>query len=442
MSRNFIRKVPLILFGICLILSNTTRGQSLRILNLEEAILMGIAHSKALQSDSINLQLADSKIIQGKNTQLPQVSLSSSFIRISDNITPFKVSFPTGDVVLNPQILNQSYNSLQARQLIFAGGKVRYGNEILAFDKQAIYFDMQRNRADISYTIATLWYNLFSVKQSKKIVQASTELLENQRKDAENLVNQGILLANDLLKIALAITNLQSNLSDIDNTEVLLKYNLCILTGLDIKSNFDIPDTLPAAEQQQGGLDQYLEKALKNRAELKGLSIRKEQAFMGAKISKSNYLPTISAGGSINYNQPEQRVFPNQEKLTGTWNIGVFFSWNLTDLYTNKEKLQESKLAISKINSAIDQAKEGIQIEVNTDYNNYLQAKRKIEIANKAIEQATENFRVEQNKFQTQTTTSTDFLNANTLLLQAKLNLTTATANAALAYQKLLKSIN
>ncbi len=442
MNRNFIRKIPLILFGICLIFSNITKAQSLRILNLEEAILMGIAHSKALQSDSINLQLADSKIIQGKNTQLPQVSLSSSFIRISDNITPFKVSFPTGDVALNPQILNQSYNSLQARQLIFAGGKVRYGNEILAFDKQAIYFDIQRNKADVSYTIATLWYNLFSVKQSKKIVQASAELLENQRKDAENLVNQGILLANDLLKIALAITNLQSNLSDLDNTEILLKYNLCILTGLDTKNNFDIPDTLPAAVQQQDGLDQYLEKALKNRAELKGLSIRREQAFMGAKISKSNYLPTISAGGSINYNQPEQRVFPNQEKLTGTWNVGVFFSWNLTDLYTNKEKLQESKLAISKINSAIAQAKEGIQIEVNTDYNNYLQAKRKIEIANKAIEQATENFRVEQNKFQTQTTTSTDFLNANTLLLQAKLNLTTATANAALAYQKLLKSIN
>jgi outer membrane protein len=90
----------------------------------------------------------------------------------------------------------------------------------------------------------------------------------------------------------------------------------------------------------------------------------------------------------------------------------------------------------------VSQAKEGILMEVNADYNNYLQAKRKIQLANKAVEQATENFRVEQNKFRSNTTTATEFLNANTLLVQSQINLTTAVANAALAYEKLLKSIN
>ena len=104
--------------------------------------------------------------------------------------------------------------------------------------------------------------------------------------------------------------------------------------------------------------------------------------------------------------------------------------------------MRESNLAFLKLNTVMDQAKEGIRLEVNGDYNNYLQAKRKIQLANKAVEQATENFRVEQNKFRSNTTTATEFLTANTLLIQSQINLTTVTANAELAYQKLIKSIN
>lgn len=442
MKENFIRKIPLLFLGIGLAFSNIIQAQTPRILTLEDAISLGVAHSKSLALDNYNLQLADSKILQNKNAKLPQIGVNLSYVRVSDNITPFKVNFPTGEVTLNPQILNQSYNSLQIRQLLWAGGKVKYGDELLALDKKAIYFDIQKNQLEIASTMTGLWYNLFTVKQSKKIIQANIELLNNQKKDAENFVKQGIILGNDLLKIELAVTNLASNLSDISTTENLLKYNLSTLAGLVSKMEIDIPETLPNTEQENDNLDVYLEKAFKNRAELKGLSIRKEQVNIGQKIAQSNFLPTLSASGSVNYDMPNQRVFPNVASLTGTWNVGVSLNWNLTDLYSNKEKVKESNLSYLKMNTVIEQAREGILLEVNADYNNYLQAKQKIQLANKSVEQATENFRVEQNKFQSNTTTSTDFLNANTLLLQSKINLTTVVANAGLAYRKLLKSIN
>lgn len=442
MKENFIRRIPLLILGIWLATIISAHAQNSKILTLDEAIFLGITHSKSVQLDSINLQLADSKILQNTQSKLPQVGLNLSYVRISDNITPFKVAFPQGDVILNPQILNQSYNSLQIRQLLWAGGKVRYANELLNLDKKAIYFDIQKNKNDAAFGITMLWYNLFTVKQSKKLLLANIELLNNQKKDAENFVNQGVILGNDLLKIELAITNLTSNLSDISTTENLLKYNLSVLTGLDKKTEIDISETLPNTEQESDNLNQYLEKAYQNRAELKGLSLRKEQANIASKIAQSNFLPTIGASGAVNYDMPNQRVFPNVASLTGTWNVGISLNWNLTDLYTNKEKVKDSNLSYLKTSKVIEQAKEGIELEVNSDYNNYLQAKQKIELANKSVEQATENFRVEQNKFQTNTTTSTDFLNANTLLLQSKINLTTAVANAGLAYRKLLKSIN
>jgi outer membrane protein TolC len=81
-------------------------------------------------------------------------------------------------------------------------------------------------------------------------------------------------------------------------------------------------------------------------------------------------------------------------------------------------------------------------MEINSHLNVYTQTLERIKIAEKALVQATENFRVEQNKFQVNTINATDFLNANTLLLQCKINLTAALAAADLAYQKLFLSIN
>ncbi|OAQ38472.1 hypothetical protein A5893_13685 [Pedobacter psychrophilus] len=442
MKKSLLLKIPILLLATFLLFRQGANAQNPKVLSLEQAVNLGLAHSKQLLLDSINTQIADSKIAQNKNLALPQLNANLSYIRISDNITPFQVSFPTGTVILNPQILNQSYNSLQARQLIWAGGKVKYANQLLNFDKQAIAFDNEKNKAEVAYTISSLWYGLYTLKQSKKIVNANIELLNNQKKDALNFVKQGIILENEALKIDLAVTNLETNLSELENTIAQIKFNLTILTGLNPNQGLDISETLPASAQAENNLNPYIEKALANRAELKGLTLRKEQAGTGLKLAKGDFLPTLTAGANYNYDQPNQRQFPNQPVFTGTWNIGAFLNWNISNLYTNKDKIKESKLALDRVNTVLEQAKEGIQIEVNTDYNNFLQAKNKISLAQKAIEQATENFRVEENKFKANTTTSTDYLTANTQLLQAKLNLVSAQANAELAYKKLLKSIN
>ncbi len=442
MNRNLRVTILLTLFCTSYFLPYIGKAQTKIVLTLDDAVELSIAHSRQLKIDSTQLQIATFKIMQSINTQLPQVALNFNYTRISDNITPFKVNFPTGDLILNPQILNQSYNSLQVRQPLFLGGKIKYGTELLKMERQTIYFDIEKNKSDAAFNITTLWYNLFVVKETKKIIEANIQLIKNQQKDAQNFVDQGIVLANDVLKLDLAVTNLTSTLSDLNSSLNLLKYNLRLLTGIDSKSEIDIPEILPLMVKHTGILDDYLLTAIKNRPELKSLNIRQAQGALGLKLTRSDYLPNISLGGNANYNQPEQRVFPNKAELTGTWTAGIYLNWNLSSFYTNGQKVSESKLNIIRVNQVLDQATEGIQLEVNADYNNYLQASEKINIATKEVEQATENFRVEQNRFSNNTTTPTEFLTANTLLLQSKINLITATANSELAYKKVLKSTN
>ncbi|MCU0337724.1 MAG: TolC family protein [Sediminibacterium sp.] len=418
------------------------KAQNPTILTLEDALYFASKQSKQILLDSIQYKTAISKQQQGKHLRIPAIYSNLSYIRISDNITPFQVSFPSGDVVLNPQILNQSYNVAGASQLLWSAGKVKASIEMLGLETMASTLNMEKTQMDVSLSITTLWYNLYTLQQTRKIVDTNIQLLKEQKKDTENAVKEGILLQNEVLKIELAIAGMESNLAEVSSNLKILGYNISILTGLNPEQEVKTPDILPTLKYDKTELNEAIPIALKNRAELKEFDIRIQQAVLATKIARSGYFPTISAGGAYNYDRPNQRLFPNQATFTGTWNIGIFLNWNITGLYTTKEKIQESKLNNARISIAKEAAADGIRMEINSHLNVYTQTLERIKIAEKALVQATENFRVEQNKFQVNTINATDFLNANTLLLQCKINLTAALAAADLAYQKLFLSIN
>ena len=441
MTKKILLLQPVILFFIVAICTCTTKAQSVKLLALDEAVKMGLNHDLQLKIDSAQISILQSKVNQSKKTVLPDVGLNLNYTRISDNITPFTVSFPTGDVTLNPQILNQSYNSLQLKQLIWSGGKVNYGIEISKKELEISKFDVEKNKLNTIYNISALWYNLYVLKASKQIIELNVTSLLQSQQDVNNFVKQGVTLQNEALKIDLAITNLKSNLIDISNSINALNFNLCTLTGLPTSTVLELPELTETDNKPVEKIDTYISTALNNRAELKIVNRYKDIANFGLKISKSNYLPIVSAIANGNYNLPEQRLFPNKNTFTPTWFVGVNINWAISSLYKNPEKINESKHSIIKTNALLNQAKEGIMMEVNTAYTDYLQATQKIVIASKAVELATENFRIEQNKLSSSVITTTDFFDANNKLLQAKLNVNAAKANAQLALKKLHKTI-
>lgn len=442
-KRFVLLQIGLLGFLLAAICTTAAHAQEVKLLSLEEATELALNHSLQLKVDAAQMDILSSKISQNRQSAMPDVSLNTNYTRISDNITPFTVAFPTGDVVLNPQILNQSYNSLQLKQLIWSGGKVNYGIEISKKELQTAQLDLEKSKLNTVYNIAALWYNLYVLQTSKQTIDTNIKTLLQSQADIKNFIKQGIVLENEGLKIDLAITSLQSNLIDISNAVVSLNFNLCVLTGLPTTTVVQLPEIVSNTidgEMKEIQIGALIDLALANRAELKSMQIYKEIAVLGLKISNSNYLPTLSAMASGNYNLPEQRVFPNKNEFTPTWFVGVNLNWNLSNFYKNPAKIKESRQTIVKTDILYNQIKEGIMIEVNTAYTEYLQANEKIVISKKIVEQATENFRVEQNKFSVATITPTEFLDANSKLLQAKLNLNAAYANAALALRKLDKT--
>ena len=79
-------------------------------------------------------------------------------------------------------------------------------------------------------------------------------------------------------------------------------------------------------------------------------------------------------------------------------------------------------------------------MEVGTAYFAYKTAFEKIKLMGKAIVQSTENQRVMKNRYNQQVSTISELLDADFLVLQAKVNQVTAKADAELAYFRFLKA--
>lgn len=129
-----------------------------RTLSLTEAVSTAIRQSKALKTNSAEQGAALAKLQQARNHYAPAISVNASYIRISDNIQPFSVALPgAGEIVLNPQILNQSYNNLQVRQLLWGGGRVRYGIQAAEREVSAVQLDATSARLAAADNVTTIW---------------------------------------------------------------------------------------------------------------------------------------------------------------------------------------------------------------------------------------------------------------------------------------------
>jgi outer membrane protein TolC len=255
------------------------------------------------------------------------------------------------------------------------------------------------------------------------------------------MYNAGTMLQNDVLRTGLNKSNLEISRMDVESGISTANYNLNILLGQGetIVNEFDENSLFPVAEQKPANA--WVADALANRSDKKAADTRSLISQVGVNNAKVGYMPTLTAGFNYYYNNPNQRIFPQQDAFKGTWDLGATLSWNLTSLYATGANVREAKQNVIQSNLTSSIIEDGIKMEVNANYNAYTVAKAKIDLAQKALDQAIENQRVVKNRVDNGVNLQTDLLDADAFVFQGQINLLNAKIDAQLAYFKLLKSV-
>ena len=418
-------------------------SQAQRILTLTDARKLGMDHSTLLKTDAAKTAIAQLKTKQIWNAQIPTVSLSSAYSRLSDNITPFTIKFPNGtEQALNPQILNQFSNRLSIQQVVFSGWRAKNYFEANQYLEKAVALDADKNKAEVRFNIQSAVLNLAKLQKTQTILSENLKVLKGRQTDTKNFVAQGTALENDLLKVDLAISQLETAKIEIENAIATAQFALAIILGLPESEAITIDEKDLTSNESASDLNTYLKMAVANRSELAALEQRNMATTKQVEIARGAYYPVVTIGANAYLNNPNQRVFPQQDAFKGTWDAGIALQWNLTNLYSNKYNLQEAQVSQSQVQLQKTQLSEGIKTEVAANYYAYQTSIAKDALQGKFITQTTENQRVTKNKYNAQLSTLTDLLEADFMLFQAQENALSSKIDKQIAFYKLVKAVS
>jgi outer membrane protein len=423
----------------------TTSTAQTRAITLDDAVRLGMEHSYQLKLSNSKLAVARLKIKQYWLAQVPNVTLNSAYTRLSDNIEPFKFRIPINGTILeqtlSPQVINQFSNKLSVQQILFSGFRAINFFRSAELLEKAVNLDVEKDKIDVKNNIIIAVLNLYKIQQTRRALDSQIIILSHRQNDVKNFAKQGTSLENDLMKVDLAITQVETAQHELDNNIAIAQFALKTLLGLPDSEMVVLDEKSLFQEHAPLDLNAYLNAATTARFDLAALEQRRVVSNKTLDVVKGGNMPTVFANANAYYNNPHQRVFPQTDAFRGTWDIGVSLSWNLTTLYTNPLLVQEAQLNLAQLGLQKEQLTEAVRTDVATAFYNFRTGVDKATFLQKAIAQAVENQRITKNRYAAQIIPLSELLDADFLLFQHQINDLAGKTETEIAYYKLMKAV-
>ena len=408
-----------------------------RTLSLDEAIKLGLQNSKVLKLSQSKIDAAVSQYNQAKDLVLPGGKASYGYNR---------AEIPANRLALGPKTSISLPGSADAylgivtlNETIFAGGKLKLAQQSTDLLTKVAKLDADKDKDAITFDVISLYYNLYKVLQSLKVVQQNLGAIDQQIKQSQRFFEQGLVTKNDVLRFQLQRSNIQLNEIDLESNRKIINYDLNILLGLPENTSISISQ-ITEATHELSPVSNYIDTALANRQEVKQLLLQSQVAENNIKSIHANQMPTVGASFGGYYVDIAANPLPKSGSYITPLSLGVTLSWNFSTLWTNKNKIAEARIQADEVTLNQGVVGDNIRTEVNKSYQNYQEALDRIKLLQTSIDQAGENDKILESKYKSNIASATDRVDAETLLYQAQINLELAKADAGLAYYNLLKT--
>ncbi|HEX6430431.1 MAG TPA: TolC family protein [Niastella sp.] len=427
---------------LALLLTIFSAEAQTRTISLEEAVRLGVQNSKQLKLAQNKIDQASSQLEQAKDERLPSAKVTAGYshalmlsrnfaLPSSDGSDPKSMQFPFDNTLYQA--------TLSINEPIFNGHRYRYARESANLLIQSSKLDAAKDKDEIVYNVINAYINFYKIQQNQKIVAQNLEDVEQKLTEIKKFESQGLATRNDVLRFQLQKSNIQLQQIELENNRKVVNYNLDILLGLPENTTVQVQDVLYKLDMNDRP-DVYMKQALQDRKEFGSLNYQDKMADVNIKKIHDEKLPTVGIGGNLYYINPTKALVPKSATYLAPFVVGVNASWDITGFFKNKNKATEANLQKQEVATTRELITDQVKMDVNRSYTQYQQTLEKIKVLNDAVVQATENERITESKYKNNLATTTDRIDAQTLLYESRLNLELAKADATAAYYTLLKT--
>jgi outer membrane protein TolC len=380
--------------------------------SLQDVINLGLCRNPQTAAAYASLRSSHFSKNAGYANYLPSVSASVSanknFAQSSDT-------------------LNKDYDwhygaSISASYLIFDFGKRTADMNQMIATYRAAGFDYDETIQNFVYGLIGSYYELLNADADVEAATAALNVAQTAKDTADKKFKAGAVAKADVYKAETTLASSQLSLERAKNNREIAKGTL--LTKLSFPANQEIKiadmESSFGSEAENKNIDELIETAREKRPDLLKATASKDAAWHKRNSAFLRNLPSISASGSVSWNDnrlPE--IFePDTNKMNGS--IGIRASMPLFAGFANLYGLRSAEADYDRAKYNEQQINNNAMMDVFTAYQNYKTAQTVLKHTETLLKSATESERVTSGMYKVGRATMLDWQTAQSELVNAR----------------------
>jgi outer membrane protein TolC len=409
-------------------------------LSLKDTIEMAI-------EANLNLKQSREEVLAAEETRkasitrfLPRLSASYDYLHRNKPQTQELTGIGPGpDFIVRPE--DQYTFVTSFNQPIFRGFSLVNQYRVADLGLDAAEFSEKVTRQDVILDAKNAFYSVLKAEKLLEIANQRIAQIAAQKDVAENFYEVGMSPLNDLLQAQASLANARQDFIRAENNLAIAQSQFNIVLRRPVKAEVKIQDILDYAPFVYD-FDYCLDTARENRLEITLSDLEVEIAEKEVALAKGDYYPSVNLRGNY-YRTGDDYKVDGGEGISdaASWEVQAIAEWTFWEWGRTHYGVREKLHRLTQAQYRRSQIMDNIELEVKTAFLRTKESEKNIITVEKAIEQAKENFRINQERFKEQVATTTDVLDAQTLLSNTLTNYFNALYDLKISKATLFRSM-
>jgi outer membrane protein TolC len=390
-----------------------------RALTLEAAVSLALRQNPDILKAIHEIERTRGQVIEVRAQALPSVQAAASYNQYDPQLVGSGGSVSTtGSSAFAGSSNDKSWQiSLQVKQTIYSGGKVRAAMKIAELTEDASHQLLREMAATVIANVRTQFYTALLNRELITVAEESILLLTDQLTDQQNRFAAGTVPRFNVLQAEVELANARPDLIRARNNFHISRLELGRILGLDTSVEPDVVGRLRMPPHEVN-LSRALAAARKNRAILKAQKDTIATEEQQITVAKAGYKPKLDA--NVGYEAVNSRKSSDLARVSNGWYLGVTGSWSIFDGFLTKGQVDQAHARLASAKVSLADSILQVELEVQKAYAQAKVAREVIASQSKVVEQADEALRLAKERLNAGAGTQLDVLNARVALTKAR----------------------
>ena len=405
-----------------------------RVITVEEAVALAIGQNASLQAARARLEGGQAMASSTARRLAPA-------IRLGDEYQHYNEAFvvPMGAGAVFP-VRKQDTNlfTVSADQPLLGLLRLSADYQSQQRSTEAGAAQVQSAELSLRQAVETMYLRVFEARALEGTALASERELNDRLEVARAQLATGVLTEADVLRVQVAAANARQQAIQAHSQELVARAGLLALMGLsadDASVSFVEPKSLLESGQTRPEAGAAQDQALSGRPEILQTRLSLEAGEHQRRARLYSLLPEIDLEGAY-LRSYGQIILPTNSLFIGLSAKWAIWEWGASYALYRASRAQARAAAFD-----LENQKQQIRAEVTSTMAQLDAAASAITVAEQAIASAQEAYRVTDAQLKAGTATTTDLLEAQSALTQARLNYLRAQYELAISRVNLRRTL-